>query len=110
MAQGSFQPICSAQLVNELIDVLARPKFASKITDIDAAELVRLLRKAAVFVEPQPISESSRDPKDDVFLACAVAGGADYLVSGDEDLLVVAEIAATKIVTPRQFLQILESG
>lgn len=108
LAQEKFQAICSAQLVDELIDVLARPKFVGKITDIDAAELVRLLRTAALFVEPEPIAETSRDPKDDVFLACAVAGGADYLVTGDDDLLVIAEVGVTKIVRPRQFLDVLE--
>lgn len=110
LAQENFQAICSAQLVDELIDVLARPKFAGKITDIDAAELIRLLRTAALFVEPEPISQTSRDPKDDVFLACAVAGGADYLVTGDDDLLVLLEIGATKIVTARQFLEALEGS
>lgn len=110
MAKQDFQPICSTQLVDELIDVLARPKFSGKVTDIDAAELVRLLRKVALFVEPEPICEASRDPKDDVFLACAVTGGADYLVTGDDDLLALVEIGATKIVTPRQFLQVLEDN
>jgi putative PIN family toxin of toxin-antitoxin system len=110
LAQETFQAICSAQLVDELIDVLARPKFAGKITDIDAAELIRLLRTAALFIEPEPISQTSRDPKDDVFLACAVAGGADYLVTGDDDLLVLLEIGATKIVTARQFLEALEGS
>lgn len=109
MAQDNFRPICSAQLVDELIDVLARPKFVGKITDIDAAELVRLLRTAALFVEPEQIDATSRDPKDDVFLACALAGGADYLVTGDDDLLSLVGFRGTKIVTPREFLQVIES-
>jgi predicted nucleic acid-binding protein len=40
----------------------------------------------------------SRDPKDDKFLEYAVAGGADYLVSGAEDLLVLGEVQGIPIV------------
>lgn len=104
LAKAHYQAICSTQLVDELIDVLARPKFAGKITEIDAAELVRMLRTSALFVEPEPLVSISRDPKDDVFLACSVAAGADYLVTGDNDLLTLKHFGATKIVTPQEFL------
>lgn len=44
-----------------------------------------------------------RDPDDDSVLACAVAAGADYLVSGDKDLLVLDNCRGMKIITPRTF-------
>lgn len=47
---------------------------------------------------------SSRDPKDDMMLEAAVAGAAEYLVTGDQDLLVLKEFKGTRIVTPREFL------
>jgi putative PIN family toxin of toxin-antitoxin system len=109
LSQEHYQAICSTDLIDELLDVLARSKFAGKITDIDAADLLRVLRKAATFVQPEQIDPTSRDPKDDVFLACAVAAAADYLVTGDKDLLTLAEFRGTKIVTPKQFLEILEA-
>lgn len=46
-----------------------------------------------------------RDPKDDMFLDCAVAGGAKYLISGDKDLLTLGSVAGVKIVTPAEFLK-----
>ena len=55
----------------------------------------------------EQVAAISRDPKDDIFLACAAASCADFLVSGDEDLLFLAEHHGTKIVTPSEFLQIL---
>lgn len=110
LKQEHYQAICSTALVEELLDVLSRPKFAGKITDIDAADLLRFLRKAAVFVQPEQLDPISRDPKDDMFLACAVAAGADYLVTGDKDLLSLAELRGTKIVAPREFLQVLEQA
>lgn len=44
-----------------------------------------------------------RDPDDDSVLVCAVSAGADYLVSGDKDLLVLENCQGVKIVTPRTF-------
>ena len=49
------------------------------------------------------------DIKDDPILACAVDGHADYLVTGDPDLLILREFRGIKIVTPNSFLQILDT-
>ena len=46
-----------------------------------------------------------RDPKDNMFLDCAVAGGAKYLVSGDKDLLMLKGVAGVKILSPAEFLK-----
>lgn len=46
-----------------------------------------------------------RDPEDNKFLNCAIEGKADYLISGDDDLLSLKTIESTKIVTPTQFLK-----
>jgi len=51
---------------------------------------------------------ASRDPKDDVFLATAVAAEAEYLVSEDQDLLVLGEYEGVKIVNTLSFLRVLE--
>jgi len=63
----------------------------------------------AVLVSPSPLGRlRSRDPKDNPFLACAVAARADYLVSNDRDLLVLKKPFGISIVTPVQFLRVLE--
>ena len=49
----------------------------------------------------------TRDPKDDAVVACAVEGEADYIVSGDQDLLVLGRYETVQVVTPRQFVDIL---
>lgn len=51
----------------------------------------------------------SRDPQDDRLLAAAVAGQARFLVTGDQDLLVLADFSKTQIVSPREFLDWLHS-
>ena len=74
--------------MDELDDVIHRPKFASWISEVEADALTAKLRTDAVFVEdPANPPALVRDPKDDFLLALAVAAGADALVSGDNDLL-----------------------
>jgi predicted nucleic acid-binding protein len=52
----------------------------------------------------------SRDPDDGLFLACALEGHADYLVSGDPHLLEIKHYHGVQILTPRQFLDILKTN
>jgi putative PIN family toxin of toxin-antitoxin system len=66
------------------------------------------LRSAAVIVDPAiRITNVVRDPKDAHVLEAAVAGRADYIVSGDNDLLVLARYEAVEIVTPAAFVAML---
>lgn len=62
---------------------------------------------AVIATVETPVSGVSRDPDDDAILEAAVAGGVDYLVTGDQDLLVLQAIGAARIVTPREFLNTL---
>lgn len=51
--------------------------------------------------------KASRDPEDDKFLAAAVEARADYVVTGDKDLLDLKAYKVVRIITPAQFLRIL---
>ena len=51
----------------------------------------------------------SRDPKDDMVLACAVKANTDYLVTRDDDLLILETYKKVSIVTPEQFMSVLRS-
>lgn len=75
------------------------------------AEVVALLRTQEVIPKPdEPLEIPSRDPDDRWILASAVAGRADVLVTGDSDLLTLAEQAPLPIVSPRGFWDRLRSG
>lgn len=87
--------------------MLARPKIASRIDQQDAEQLIELLKARAIFVLTETIPAVSRDPKDDVYLACAAAGDADILITGDQDLLVLKVHGRTRILTPAEFLDLL---
>ena len=56
-------------------------------------------------VEPAPLGrQRSRDPKDDPYLACALAAGARMMASRDEDLLALEKPFGISIITPRELL------
>lgn len=60
--------------------------------------------KVAEMVEIRETIVVCRDPKDDKLLELAVSGNADFLVTGDKDLLVLNPFRGVEIITPREFL------
>lgn len=110
-----FTLLTSVKLISELIDVLSRSRI-KKIFKIEQREiqdiLTRLLETPEYIapVEDENLLIHSRDHKDDKLLACAIGGKAEYLVTGDRDLLVLngnAKIGNLKIVSPKEFLEII---
>jgi len=107
---GAFTLLVSPALVAEYERVLARPRLRVRYgLDPVAAEdflaLVGLRGAVVTMYELLPIAV--RDPKDDMVLAAALGGAADYLVTGDDDLLTLAgdpRLGALRIVTVRAFL------
>lgn len=92
----------------ELVKILNRASFRRKfpqITNRAVERFLDVLQHVAIRVKvPQPIESVSRDPKDDIFLACAKAAQADFLVSEDNDLLVLKTHYGTRIVNVQTFL------
>ncbi|MCX5825965.1 MAG: hypothetical protein NTY86_21450 [Deltaproteobacteria bacterium] len=62
-----------------------------------------------VFTTRTPEVHVVSDPDDDKFIACAIALKAGYVVSGDKALVAVRQYQEIKIVTPREFLEIIGS-
>lgn len=93
---------CEAQL-RELADVLNRPRIRKYISEVQAETFLDLLCEIALMVEPVQGPTICRDPKDDYLLYTAIATQADYLVSGDNDLLTLDYIVDTKIITYTDF-------
>ncbi len=109
--QGQYTLLYAWPLLEELMDVLNRPRIRVKYNlseqDIHTVVSLILLRGVAVTII-EPI-RACRDPKDDKFLEVAVAGEADVIVSGDEDLLVLNPFRGIPILPPAEFLKMLET-
>jgi hypothetical protein len=107
---GRLTLVTSLYLVDELAHVLSYPKITERIpldeSEVDAI-LAALLSQAEMAPGELELPGVTRDPKDDAVVACAVEGEADYIVSGDDDLLVLNVYKDVKIVTPRQFVEIM---
>lgn len=93
----------SEHLLRETAEHLA-DKYRMKKEPI--AEIIELLREESTLVEAAGVpADACRDPDDLPVLGTAQAAEADYLVTGDKDLLVLLRFGKTEIVTPRQFYE-----
>jgi len=105
-ARGLGRILLSLEVVEELYDVLGRSAFDRYIDEEDRIKFLNLLVKESTLVEVTEKIEECRDPKDDKFLELAVNGKADFIITGDRDLQVLNPFRKTKIVSPREFMEI----
>ena len=91
---GRFVLVASVPLLNEVRRVLSRPRLARRyqIDPIEVEELVGLLRMRAAIVVPPGQLRICRDPDDDVVIETAMVGGADVVVTRDDDLKGAPEV------------------
>jgi uncharacterized protein len=101
VARRRFRMAVSPAILEEYRGVSARPAFAGK----NYTGLLSWVEKYAILVEPDPLGKRrSRDPTDDIFLACAVSARAVFLVSSDQDLLELEKPFGIEIIHPAQFI------
>lgn len=102
------------ETVTELSDTISgSPYVAARVSFAQATAFIDQLRATSEELSPlsYPPELVSRDPKDDYLLASAQRGHADYLVTGDKDLLVLAgDPFPFRIVSPAAFLAVLEDA
>jgi putative PIN family toxin of toxin-antitoxin system len=93
---------CKEQLL-ELSEVLHRPKIKKRFSQKHINEFFSLLDEVALLVEISTISSICRDPKDDYLLSLSIESDANYLVTGDLDLLIIKKINNTEIINYSDF-------
>lgn len=113
LGRNQFTLLLPDEVVDEILDVIANhPHLIGRVSSDKLTTFLELLRAVAE-VTPrieQTIPAIARDVKDDYLLAYAVVGQADYLVTGDKDLLVLGEVAEVKIVSTVAFSAILSTS
>ena len=104
---GRFDLLTAAEQLDEFARVTRYPKIRERLTPAVAGRLVNDLRALAVTLDPLPAVDVSPDPDDNYLLAIAMAGSADFLVTGDKrDLLGLGAHAGTRIISVRDFLDL----
>ncbi len=105
---GKYQILSSMGILGEISEVLQRPKFEMTRDDV-----IRIVSALIEIVENVHVTSNlkvaSSDPDDDMLINTAHDGNADYIVSGDHDLLDLKEFEGIKIVSVNRMLKILES-
>ena len=102
--------LMSPALNDELGDVLRRLRFERYATREERLEFLGDLVRETELVEITETIRACRDPKDDKILELAVNGNADYIVTGDDDLLVMNPFRGIEILRPAEFLAAVGSG
>jgi uncharacterized protein len=98
----AFHLVLCDDIIREFKGILEK-KF--KLTSTDISEISAIVSEAAaeILQELGPIPNICRDPNDDMIIACAIEGAADYIVTGDEDLLILKRYKEIVVINPRNF-------
>ena len=108
---GQFVVLMTSATLEELERILRRKteQFGAS-PDLAVGWLNYVIAYATIVDVETSVEGVSRDSKDDIMLEAAVNGTADYLVTGDRDLLVLKNFMGAWVVTPREFLDLLRAG
>jgi putative PIN family toxin of toxin-antitoxin system len=98
----AFNLVLCDDIIREFEGILSK-KF--KLTSTDISEILSIVSEAAseILHKLGPIPNICRDPNDDMIISCAIDATADYIVTGDEDLLILKRYKDIVIINPRNF-------
>ena len=105
--RNELELVTSAAQIDEVTDVLARPRLRRYVDSDEAAQMVAVIHQHATVLSEVPVTRRSPDPKDDPILAAAIAGDVDMVVSGDKsDMLALRDVEGIPIRSAREALGI----
>ena len=102
---NTFIPAISPYLENEFLQVLKKPVISKSVNFELALKFMADWVNFAVYVKPAVRVMACRDPDDNAVLECALASNADYIVTGDADLLSLGNFHKMPIVNPGCFVR-----
>lgn len=103
ITSNKIKIVLTDQLLDEIRLVTSRPKLKKYFDQGKVSDLITLLEIISDKITLKKIEKICRDPKDDFLLALAKQSKANYLVTGDKDLLTLNMYGKTSIVSPKEF-------
>lgn len=100
-AKNKISLLVTKKILNEYLRILHKIDNKGNL----AQKWGAFVLENSVILEDKELVQVCRDPGDNKFLNCAITGGVNYLVSGDDDLLTLKIIGLTEIIAPAQFLK-----
>jgi putative PIN family toxin of toxin-antitoxin system len=105
----TFQLVVSRHILEELKHALARPYFADRFTTDQVGRALRTFGKRGEWAPmDRAVTGVASHPEDDPVLATAISASVDFLVTGDRQLQRLGSYRGVRIVSPREFLDILD--
>lgn len=111
--EGEFDVLVSQPIIDEILRVTDYERIKKKYAKVreNRLEYAALIAEQALWIEPQEqLDVIAADESDNRYVECAVAGGAQYIVTGDEHLLGLGEYAGIRVLTPAAFVALKEAG
>jgi putative PIN family toxin of toxin-antitoxin system len=105
---GKILLLFSDKLIDEFISVVQRPKFKNLFSPDNIEVLVNFFLDNGLLIDVESHVDLCRDQKDNFLLNLAIDGKADYLITGDKDLLVLSSIGGARIITMPEFLILID--
>ncbi len=104
ISSDNIELYVSNDLRNEILDVAGRTKIRKILKANKVVDLKILLNRKTKSIDPSKI-DVCRDPKDNFLLSLCLESNADYLITGDEDLLVLESFKHTRIMNLSTFME-----
>lgn len=104
LESGAVTLIFSKELLEEFLEVSERPKFRRFFKKSDTKALLNEIEIYVELIKVESTVDACRDPKDNFLLSLSIDGKADFLITGDSDLLILGKIKQTQIVSWTEFL------
>ena len=105
-----FEWVVSPEIAAEYLEVTSRPQLVRKSATLRSRAIVAVILSRATSVTPQFTPAICRDPGDDKFLAAALAGAADFIVSDDLHLLSLGEYEGIRICDTQTIIDVLSAA
>lgn len=101
----SIRLLWSTELIEEFIEVAGRPKFRKYFVSEDLLQILNYIEMNAEMINVVSVVHECRDEKDNFLLSLAKDGKADFLISGDLDLISLKKFEKTEILTIADFVK-----